>query len=297
MEFDNHIENCNYNVSKVFAWVNSDLDGVGSAILLGNLCPNFEYRHCFFGNFEEQYTTWAKENLEDYDKVFIVGMVLDQMMVRNIDDHRLVFVSDRLEDIKTWDSTVIQEECSSCTKLLYKKFKNKVEFPPNLKKFFVYVNDYNSYDLKHEETKYLNALYRRSGPRRFVKFVNRFWDGFDGFTSTEVDVADGFFEELEGELEKIQLFKGKWEGYKVLSTISKFSVNELAHSIMDNYETDAVIVMNPDTQFISFRKSVGSEINIAEMAEDLCEGGGGEWAAGGQMTKKFLAFSQKLEEL
>lgn len=291
------MENTNYDVSKIFCWVNSDLDGVGSAILLGNLCPNFEYRHCFFGNFEQQYTLWAKEHLEDYDKVFVVGMVLTPTLIKNIDNHRVIFVSDRPEQIKSWDSTVIQEECSSCTKLLYKKFKNKVNFTDNLKKFFVYINDYNSYELKHDESKYLNAIYRKSGPRRFIRFVDRFWNGFDGFTDSEVELADKFFQELEEELGSIQLFSGKWEGYKVISTISKFSVNELAHSIMNNYETDAVIVMNPDTQFVSFRRSIGSDINISEMAENLCEGGGGEWAAGGQMTKRFLAFSQNLEEL
>lgn len=294
---DKSFDNTNYGMSKCFAWVNSDLDGVGSAILLGNLFKNFEYRHCFFGKFEEQYIPWAKENAEDYDKIFVVGMVLDKNMIKKIDDHRMVFVSDRPEDLKVWDSTLISELCSSCTKLLYKKFKDKVEFTDNLKKLFVYVNDYNSYDLKHEETKYLNALYRKSGGNRFINLVNRFWNGFDGFTTPEIKLADGFFKELEKELDEITLFSGEWEGYHIISTISKFSVNELAHSIMQNYESDAVIVMNPDTQFVSFRKYKGSEVDIAKMAATLCEGGGGEWASGGKITKEFLKFSETLREI
>lgn len=297
ISIDKSFENTNYSMTKVFAWVNSDLDGIGSTILLGNLFKNFEYRHCFFGKFEEQYLPWAKENAQDYDKIFVVGMVLDQNLIKKIDDHRLVFVSDRPEDLKTWDSTLISEQCTSTTKLLYKKFKEKVEFTKNLKKFFLYVDDYNSYDLKHEETKYLNALYRKSGGNRFINFVNRFWNGFDGFTTTEVKLAEGFFKELEKELEEIQLFTGEWEGYKVISTISKFSVNELAHSIMENYEADVVIVMNSDTQFVSFRKYGESGIDIAKMAGNLCEGGGGEWAAGGKITKEFLKFSETLIEL
>jgi len=294
---DKFFEHTNYNMSKVFAWINSDLDGIGSTVLLGNLFKNFEYRHCFFGKFEEQYLPWAKENADDYDKIFIVGMVLTQDFIKKIDDHRVVLVSDRLETLKTWDSTIIQEECSSCTKMLYKKFKEKVEFTNNLKKFFLYVNDYNSYDLKHEETKYLNALYRKSGGNRFINFVNRFWNGFDGFTTTEVKLAEGFFKELEHELAQIPLFTGEWNGFKAVSTISKFSVNELSHSIMENYKGDVVIVMNPDTQFVSFRKYKGSEIDIVKMATDLCNGGGGEWASGGKITKEFLNFSEKLKEI
>ena len=284
-------------MQKIFAWVNSDLDGIGSTILLGNLFKNFEYRHCFFGKFEEQYLPWAKENAQDYDKIFVVGMVLDQNLIKKIDDHRLVFFSDRPEDLKTWDSTLIAEQCTSTTKLLYKKFKEKVEFTKDLKKFFLYVDDYNSYDLKHEETKYLNALYRKSGANRFINFVNRFWNGFDGFTTTEIKLADSFFKELEKELEEIPLFVGEWEGYKVISTISKFSVNELAHSIMENYEADVVIVMNSDTQFVSFRKYGESGIDIAKMAATLCDGGGSEWAAGGKITKEFLKFSETLREV
>lgn len=287
---------CNYGVLKVFCWLNSDLDGVGSTILLGNMFRNFEYRHCFFRNFQEQYLKW-KENAQDYEKIFIVGMVLDQAFIKKIDDERVIIVSDRTETYKTIDSTVIQEECGSCTKLLYKKFKDRVNFTTDLKKLFVYINDYNSYDLKHDETTYLNALYRKSGGNRFVNFVNRFWNGYDGLTDTEVAMADTFFEELKSEINDIALFKGEWEGKKVISAVSKFSVNELAGFIMDNEDVDVVIVANPSTQFVSFRKARGSDVDIAKMATILCEGGGGEWASGGKMTKQFLEFSQTLEQL
>ena len=289
--------NYNYNMSKVFAWVNSDLDGVGSAILLGNLFKNFEYRHCFFGNFTEQYVTWAKENADEYDRIFIVGMVLDQSFLKKIDDPRVVVVSDRPDKFKVIDSTLIQEEFSSCTKLLYKKFKDKVNFSKELKLLFLYIDDYNSYELKHEETKYLNGLYRKSGGNRFTKLVNRFWNGFDGFTDKEAALADSFFDEIQKELESIQLFEGLYDNFKVISTMSKFSVNEIAGSIMENYNTDAVIVINPDTQYVSFRRSKGSVIDINKIAATLCEGGGGEWAAGGKITKKFLEFTQTLSEL
>ena len=291
------MENYNYNMSKVFAWVNSDLDGVGSAILLGNLFTNFEYRHCFFGNFTEQYVTWAKENADEYDRIFIIGMVLDQSFLKKIDDPRVVVVSDRPDKLRVIDSTLIQEEFSSCTKLLYKKFKDKVNFSKELKLLFLYIDDYNSYDLKHEETKYLNGIYRKSGGNRFTKLVNRFWGGFDGFTDKEVALADTFFEEIQKELESIQLFEGLYDKFKVISIMSKFSVNEIAGFIIDNYKPDAVIVINSDTQYVSFRRSKGSAIDIGKMADTLCEGGGGEWAAGGKITKKFLEFTQTLSEV
>lgn len=52
--------------------------------------------------------------------------------------------------------------------------------------------------------------------------------------------------------------------------------------------------LNPDTNFVSFRKPEGSNADITFMAEKLCNGGGGEWASGGNITQKFLDFTQKL---
>ena len=135
---------------KIFAWVNSDLDGVGSTVLLSNVFKNLEYRHCFFGNFEQQYLEWFKQVGEEYEKIFIVGMVLDQSLIKKIYDHRVIIVNDRDDKLRIYDSTLIEKDYSSCTKLLYNKFKEKVNFTKNLKKFFLYVDDYNSYELKHD---------------------------------------------------------------------------------------------------------------------------------------------------
>ena len=288
---------CNYDVVKAFAWVNSDLDGVGSAVLLGNIFKNFEYRHCFFGNFEEQYRIWAKTGLDQYEKVFIVGMSLNQNLLKTLDDPRVVIVNDRLSGLKVWDSMLIEGECSSCTRLLYTKFKDRVAFTSDLKRFVLFVDDYNGYTLKYAETKYLNALYRRSGGNRFITFVKRFQNGFDGFTDKEVEIAESFFKELEKEVDSISIFEGVVKNYKVISTITLFSVNEIAAYLLEKYKSDVVIIMNPDTQSVSFRKSLNSEIDIVWMAEKLCDGGGGPHASGGKITPKFLEFTKTLKAI
>lgn len=284
-------------MKKVFLWTNSDLDGVGTAVLLGNMFPEFDYKACFFGDFERQWDEWYEDNFSEYDKIFVVGMVLDQKLINKLDDYPVIFVSDRGDKFNVFDSTIINEECTSCTKLLYKRFKDKVEFPTKLKKFFAYIDDYNSYELKTEEAKYINAIYRKTWGGKFDKFVKRFWNGFDGFTESEITRADQFFDDLQKELETLDLYKGKFKDYEVISTFSKFSANEIAGELMKTYKADAYIIINPDTKFVSFRKSKGSEVDIAYMSEYLCDGGGGEWASGGQLTEKFLKFSEKLVEI
>ena len=284
-------------MAKVFLWVNSDLDGVGSTVLLGNIFPDFEYRYCFFGDFERQWNEWYEDNFYEYDKIFVVGMVLDQKLVNHLDDNAVIFVDDRNTPFETVESTMIHKEETSCTKLLYKTFKDKVEFPLNLKKFFVYIDDYNSYELKTEEAKYINAIYRKSWGGKFQRFVKRFWAGFDGFTEKETALAEKFFEELEEEVNGLTLYTGKFKDHKVIATFSKFSANEVAGEIMKAYDVDVVLIVNTDTNFVSFRKSNGSDADIQHMAEYLCDGGGGEWAAGGTITPKFMKYTEKLKEL
>lgn len=281
-------------MTKIFAWVNSDLDGVGSTILLGNIFKNLEYKGVFFGEFEKEFMKWREDNYENYDKIFVVGMVLDQSLVNKLDDKKIIIVSDRNESFKSYDSTLFLEDSSSCSKMIYKKFKDKANFSPELKKLVLYIDDYNSYALKTKEAEYINALYRKSGSRKFYNLVNRFWNGFDGFSDREVTIANQFFEEIDKELAGLDLYKGTFKGWNVIATFSKLSVNEIAGALLKEMQPDVVIVVNMDTKFVSFRKKEGSAADIVFMAENLCGGGGGEYASGGKLSQKFIEFTQEL---
>jgi len=289
---------CNYDtMSKIFLWVNSDMDGAASTILLGNIFPDMEYKSVFFGDFLNQYTDWVDNNLENYDKVFVVGMVLDQSLVNKIDDHKVVFVSDRAEKLNLFDSSIICEETTSCTKLLYKKFKNKFEFTSNLKKLVLFVDGYNSYILTHKESEYLNGVYRNIRYNRFNAFVNRFWDGYDGLTEKELQSAEAFFNAIDEEYDILEKFEGKFKNWTVLATFSQVSVNEIAKKLVDNSEHDVIVVVNPSTKFVSFRKRPESDADLGFIAENLCSGGGSSNAAGGSITQKFLDFTTKLTQI
>lgn len=284
-------------MSKVFTWVNSDMDGAASVILLGNIFSKMDYKQTFFGDFKEKYLEWEKHFYDEYDKIFIVGMVLDQQLVNKLDDPKLVFISDRNDKLNVYDSTLISENCSSCVRLIYKRFKDKIIFSDNLKKLVLFVDDYNDYKLKYKESEYLNGIYRKYTYGRFQSFVKRFWNGYDGLTDKEMETAESFFEEIQKEVANLELYEGTFKSWTVLSTLSKGSVNEIAKNLIDNYDHNVIIVMNPDTKFVSFRKHPNSNADISFMAENLCDGGGGEWAAGGQMTKKFLEFTETLKQI
>jgi oligoribonuclease NrnB/cAMP/cGMP phosphodiesterase (DHH superfamily) len=279
---------------KVFLWTNNDLDGVGAAILLGNIFQNFEYQSIFFGDFMQKFPDWYDENRNNYDKIFVVGIPLEQSLINKTDDKKLIFVSDKKEELTTVESKLISEDSTSCSKMLYKIFKSKFDFPDGVKKFIAYVNDYNSYELKTKEAKILNGLFRKSGSRKFYNFVNRFWSGIGEFTESEIRLAGSFYKELNAEMENLELFFGSYKDLKVVATFSNFSVNEIAATIIDHYDADVAIVVNTSSQYVSFRKKKGSAADIKFMAENLCSGGGSDQAAGGKLTQKFLEFTQTL---
>lgn len=282
---------------KVFLWVNSDLDGVGSTILLGNIFKNFEYKPVFFGKFETEYFEWYDENFQNYDKIFVVGMPLSQQLVNKLDDKKVVFISDQPDIINVQDSTLIQDNATSCSKLIYKKFSKSLQFPALIQKLVVIIDDYNSYSLKLRESKILNALFRRSGSRRFYNFVNTFWDGFRQFSESELKIFDIFEKELTTELENLDIYKGQYKKHSVLATFSNFSAAEVAAGIISTYSPDIVVVVNLDTKFVSFRKRKDSSADIVYMAQNLCNGGGQEFSSGGQLTSKFLEFTNTLKQI
>lgn len=283
----------------VFLWTNCDLDGVASAITLGNVFAksNFDYQCIFFGDFEKKYEDWFDENSKQYDKIFIVGIPLNQNVINKIDDKKVIIISDKKEEIVVHESTLINEDSTSCSKILYKKFKNKFEFSSAIKKLIVYVDDYNSYELKTEEAKILNGLFRKSGNNRFYNFVNKFWSGYQELSESELKLAASFYRDLNSELENLCLYQGEYKGNSVIATFAKGSANEIANSILDNYDCEIAIIVNMNTQFVSFRKKKDSTADIKFMAENLCNGGGSLNSSGGKITQKFLDFTTTLLEL
>lgn len=283
----------------VFLWTNCDLDGVASTIVLGNVFSKseFDYQCIFFGDFEKKYTEWVDENSNKYDKIFIVGIPLNQTTINKIDDKKVIIISDKKENLKVHESTLIDEDTTSCSKLLYKKFKDKFDFSSDLKKLIIYVDDYNSYELKTKESKILNGLFRKSGNNRFYNFVNKFWSGYQELSESELRLSASFYKDLNSELENLCLYHGEYKGHSVVSTFAKGSANEIANALLDNYDYEIAIIVNMNTQFVSFRKKQNSSADIKFMAENLCNGGGSANSSGGKITQKFLEFTTTLIEL
>jgi hypothetical protein len=278
---------------KIFLWTNIDMDAVGSTVLLGNCYPNMEYRSVFFGDFETEYLKW-EDNASQYDKIFIVGIPLSQSTLNKIDRENVTVVLDTQDVLTSNKSKLIIKEETSCCKLLYKILSKKYTFSNDIIKLIAHFDDYNSYNLKYPLTKCLNSLYRKSGSRKFQTFVNKFWNGLTALTPTELNLCEQYNREIDEELQKLDVYGANYQDKPIVATFSKLPVNEIAAYLLSEYKADIAIVVNTSTEFVSFRKSNSSPIDLRYMAENLCNGGGGQYAAGGKLTTKFMEFSQTL---
>lgn len=282
---------------KVFVWANSDMDGAASVILMKQIFKSLDYSGVFFGELEEKMIPWYDEHEDEYDKIFIIGCSLNQSLLNKIDSEKVVIINDRDDGLTSKYAKIKTEEFPSCTLYIYKLFSEALKLSKEMKRLVKYVNDYNSYALETEEAQYLNGLFRKSGSNRFDFFINRFENGYDGFTFSEKRIAQVFFKELEDEFDSLDLFHTIYdEKYKILGTFSDKSVNEIAGPILNQHkDVDAVIVISLRNKYVSFRKREGSDIDIVFLAENLCSGGGGQYASAGRLTSRFMKFTKNFE--
>ena len=61
---------------------------------------------------------------------------------------------------------------------------------------------------------------------------------------------------------------------------------------------DVAIIVNPNSGRVSFRRRAESKnVDVSRIAAKLVDGGGHEYAAGGQVTDKFMDFTKLLKPI
>lgn len=289
---------------KIFVWTHHDLDGVISYITLKWAHPNdeFSYQTTNAWAFREDYLKWSLKNkLEDYDKVFIVDLdvsesvdLIDKKNVTLIDHH-----NSHVENGFYNNATAHIENGTSACMAIYQLYKDKVEFTKAQKLLIILGNDYDSYTLEVPYSKMLNSIFWKT-QNNFETFIEKYKDGFIDFTTQQINLYEQHQQELKNAIEKLEYYenrKAKIDGkfYHVISTFSNKFVNDVADHILENYDPDIAIVVNPTTKHVSFRRSESSNIDVGTFASVIAKGGGHPYAGGGTITDEFLAFTKTLK--
>lgn len=288
----------------ILIFTDSDLDGAGSALLLKEvfaghdviIVETTEYR--ILNEFKNRWST-----LDHFDKIFVCDLSLNEEQAIAINRENVVVVDHhethaRFADKYTKAKSIVTPY-SSNTKLVFDKFRSKIEVTPAKEALVELIDQYDSwsFDFPRElEPARLNAIFNVYNRPKVEKFIESFKDGLRDYTPQEKGAIKLHFKRFVEQLENPK-FAGMIKDFKVVSTFITAQVNEVANYMLDKYDADIAIMVNLDIKVVSFRKKKGVQLDLGKLAEKLCDGGGSHILAGGKLTDTFATFTKTLSPI
>ena len=252
------------------------------------------------------YKSFSQKNqIENFTRIYILDLDICSL-AQIVDKSNFSIVDHHMGSINcgyTFKNAryKIEKEGSTC-KMLYNLLKNHYKRDlDNDKKLLISIgHDYDSYTLSNKDVSIgLNILFWNYQGNRLEKFVNRFREGFNGFTNEEKRIIAFYNNKVDRFILESNIFTGNVaigaNEYKISSIMADFCINEISQKIIDKTDSDIGIVVNSNSNSVSFRRKKGCTVNLSKLAEKLCEGGGHESAAGGKITPVFLEFTKLLK--
>ena len=296
--------------NKTYVFTDFDLDGVASLLMLhwalGAKPGELVFKTTTVTNFRKEFLTFLDQNnANDFDKIYILDLdvskhtdLVDRKNV-SIIDHHLTHVKN-LEVYKNAFTTVV--ETTSCAKLCYNVWKDKVKLTDAQKYFIALADDYDCYQFKLKETYELNCLYtntqKTSTKQRAEIFLDKYYKGFYPFNAQEKAIIKEYVDRKDKAIASLEVFTGNvsvgGKERSIYGTHGNKFVNEICDHMLNTHPADIVFFVNSNNSHVSFRKNKKCEVDLSKLAAKICDGGGHEYAAGGKVTETFLNFTKLL---
>ena len=243
-------------------------------------------------------------DIDEYDEIFVFDLdssqddatreFLDRKNVTIIDHHKCHVDNKH----KYTNANIYIEEYTSCSKLLYKYFKNaKEKLTKEQKLLIAMVDDYDCYELKIPQSYHLNIVFWNYQGDRLMKFLQDFGKGFYGFKDIQLSAIEFYKTKLNKIKETVHIYTGvvpiNKKEYRFVSTFANECINDIADFIIKNYKADVGLVINTKSNKVSIRRSTDCDLDLSSFAEKLfTQGGGHAAAAGGIIDERFAVFSK-----
>jgi hypothetical protein len=278
---------------KVFAWVNSNLDGACSALAIKHVLQcNIDIQEVNSYNFSGLLKGWLVENFHVYDKVFIIGLMIPAEVVPLIDSDKVVIIDNYEARTEFKNAKIIADNSHSCIDIILKKFKPSTTAAQKL--LYNMVGDYCSNTLAMPDSIKLNAVYSSYNKPKVQRFIDRYNNGFDEFNISEKNAIKLYLNKLREVLTNSTFFTGLIKDNKIVSCFADYAINEVANYAMKKTGAELSIVVNLEAKTVFLKRGKNSNININILAEKICNGSGREDIAVGTITNTFLSFSKTL---
>lgn len=289
---------------KNIVFTDADLDGSMCYMLLKLCATNtLPYKVTTVTKFHDDFKAWLKRNDPgEYNKIIITDLDISQQSIELVDlpnvhiiDHHSTHVENR-NKYKHANANVI--EYSSCAKLIYKLFKNKIDkhITPNQKKLLLLVDDYDSWTHRYPQSKQLNYIFWNYQGDRLDKFLKDFATGFRQFTPAQLKAITFYERKLNKTISNLKYHQATISIQKqkcnCICTFASTLISDVGNHLIDDKHADIGFVVNLDSNRVSIRKNLKCSVDVGKLAKLLIDGGGHEAAAGGVCTEKFLQFSK-----
>ena len=296
------------NNKKIHVFLHSDLDGSACYLLLHWYLWNTpSYMMTNHLNMKSDISRWLLKNkLENYDEIYFLA--LDTCPIMHLIDEKNVQIFDHHQEAKRCrdlykNAKVHVLEQGSTVLGLYRHLKEKYsdrKISTEQRKLVALVDDYVSYRLlERDQSIGINMLYWNFQGDKTLKLKERFNSGFSDFSEQEIKIIDFYKSKIKKIVDSADFYVGdvKIQGVfrKIIATFADTCINEVAAELTEmGYEI--AIIVNNDTQKVSFRKNHHSNVDLSKVAQSLADGGGYKNTAGGMITEKFMSFTKLLEK-
>jgi len=290
---------------KSFIFTDMDLDGAMSYLMMewaiGKPVPYISTR---VSDFRQSFANWIKKgNLKKYDTVYILDLDVSSECLEIVDKPNVVIIDHHDSHVrnkgKYKKAKTFIESDTSCAKLIYKLLQPKyADLSKEQRLLVLMVDDYDSYKLKVTGSHELNLLFWNYQGDKLIKFVNDFRDGYHGFTDDQQSIVEFYKTKIVNITSNLELFEAHIpmgsKSRRVIATFATSCINDVADYIIKSYSADIGIVVNPQSQKVSFRKNKICDVDLSVVAKTIADGGGHKYAAGGMLGDKFATFSKLL---
>jgi nanoRNase/pAp phosphatase (c-di-AMP/oligoRNAs hydrolase) len=82
------------------------------------------------------------------------------------------------------------------------------------------------------------------------------------------------------------------DGISAVCTIANKFINDVALYALNKYKVDICMILIPGINRVSFRRDRSSNANLLKVCQTYCNGIGHEYAAGGELTERFLELTK-----
>jgi len=294
-------------LNDIYILVPYSLDGVGAFLASKWYLSEEKYNVRILPTSKERFCNDYQSLLPlNPSRIYVIGGYIVDNCEEQLDNEKVVIFKLDREAISLKDVKIVSDDFDNYTSLMLNVFRNKYKTDLNKHKtlLLTLIQDYVSYKLKYDKISIgLNYIYQNLnniGENKLEKFCKKYENGFENFSEDDKKVIYYYNEKLNKFL-KGDRYQGTLptttKSYKIVSCFASSCINEVAATLLRENNGDIAIVVNQDTNLVTFRRSGNCNVNLKKLAEKLCDGDGKEFAASGKITETFLIFTKTLQKI